>query len=317
MFQCGSIVIHEERRWRRPDVIESMDLDNPKLIVSRWQGIDQNEHSFEIVGNYHIVTISLRPSRFSLWLGRTFLPHRKIEAGFIHITPPRLPTRVAYSEPYDVLHLHIPNSLLVESLEWPRGKRAADRPVFRDPLAVQYALLQRLGNAPSSIDGTAASDRLFAGFPSLAIVAQLIDLRGGVVLPTHPKTKALPEWRLKRALEFIETHLDSPMALADVACAAGLSRMHFAAQFRAATGFRPHEYMLRRRIEKAQTMLAMTDMPIVELALAVGFSAQSHFTAVFKRFSGLTPHRWRRNHRMRSMSGAAFSTAPGMKHSPK
>ncbi len=68
------------------------------------------------------------------------------------------------------------------------------------------------------------------------------------------------DWRLKLALEYIEPNLDSPVAITDVASAAGLSSMHFAAQFRAATGFRPHEYMLRRSVEKAQTMLASTAM---------------------------------------------------------
>ena len=281
-----------------PDVIESMELDVPKLVVSRWQGIDQNEHSFEIVGNYHIVAIFLQPSHFSLWLGRTFLPHQKAEPGFIHITPPGLPARIVYSEPYHVLHLHIPNSLLLESLDWSNEQGAADSIILRNSLAVQCALLQRLGDALSSIDGIASNDGLFADFLSAAIVARLLDLRGDVALPAKPKTPALPDWRLKRALEFIETRLDAPVSLADVAGAAGLSRMHFAAQFRAATGFRPHEYMLRRRVEKAQTMLATTGMPIAQLALAVGFSTQAHFTVVFKRFSGLTPDRWRQNHHM-------------------
>ncbi len=298
MSQCGSIAIHEERRWRMPDVIESRDLDDPKMVVSRWQGIDRNEHSFEIVGNYHIVAIFLQPSRFSLWLGRTFIPHRKVVPGFIHVTPPRLPARIAYSEAYDVLHLHIPNSLLADSLEWFQGEGVTGRTAHQNPLAVQDELLQRLGNALSSIDGTASNDRLFADFASVAIVARLPNIRGDGALPTNPKATALPKWRLKCALEFIETHLDARVALADIAGATGLSRMHFAAQFREATGFRPHEYVLKRRVEKAQSMLATTDVPIVELALAVGFSTQAHFTTVFSRFSGLTPHRWRRNYRM-------------------
>ena len=47
--------------------------------------------------------------------------------------------------------------------------------------------------------------------------------------------------------------------------------MHFAAQFRAATGLRPHQYLLRRRIERAQQLLIETGMPIVDVALSVGF----------------------------------------------
>jgi len=83
------------------------------------------------------------------------------------------------------------------------------------------------------------------------------------------------------------------VSLADVASSAGLTRMHFAAQFRAATGLRPHEYLSRRRIERAQDMLVGTGMSLVDVALSVGFQTQSHFTSVFKRYSGQPPRAWR------------------------
>jgi AraC-like DNA-binding protein len=71
--------------------------------------------------------------------------------------------------------------------------------------------------------------------------------------------------------------------------------MHFAALFRVATGARPHEYVLRRRIERAQELLRDSSLTLVDVALSVGFQTQSHFTTVFKRFTGETPHRWRRS----------------------
>jgi AraC-like DNA-binding protein len=69
--------------------------------------------------------------------------------------------------------------------------------------------------------------------------------------------------------------------------------MYFAAQFRAATGVRPHEFILRRRIERAQDMLLNSGTALVEIALSVGFQTQAHFTTVFKKIVGQTPHRWR------------------------
>jgi AraC-like DNA-binding protein len=53
----------------------------------------------------------------------------------------------------------------------------------------------------------------------------------------------------------MDSHLYEPISLSDLAAAAGLSRNYFAAQFRVATGLRPHEYLLRRRIERAQKLL--------------------------------------------------------------
>jgi AraC family transcriptional regulator len=73
--------------------------------------------------------------------------------------------------------------------------------------------------------------------------------------------------------------------------------MHFAAQFRAATGLRPHEYLLQRRIERARELLLTSRLPLAEIAFEVGFKTQAHFTTVFARFVGETPNVWRhRNH---------------------
>jgi AraC-like DNA-binding protein len=69
--------------------------------------------------------------------------------------------------------------------------------------------------------------------------------------------------------------------------------MHFAAQFRAATGLRPHEYLIRRRIERAQELLLTSRLSLVDIAMDVGFRTQAHFTTVFGRFVGETPSVWR------------------------
>jgi len=79
-----------------------------------------------------------------------------------------------------------------------------------------------------------------------------------------------------------------------MAAAAGLTRMHFAAQFRTATGLRPHDFVLQRRVERAQESLRNPELALVDVALSDGFQTQAHFTTVFKRFAGGTPHRWRR-----------------------
>jgi AraC-like DNA-binding protein len=95
----------------------------------------------------------------------------------------------------------------------------------------------------------------------------------------------------------IEAQLDETLTLADLAACSGLSRMHFAAQFRAATGLRPHEYIIRKRLERAQVLLRETPMPLVHVALSVGFQTQAHFTTVFRRYFNETPGRWRQVHR--------------------
>lgn len=118
--------------------------------------------------------------------------------------------------------------------------------------------------------------------------------------PSRRPKSGLPKWRFKRVAAYIDENLGESITLADMAQAAGLSRMHFAAQFRIATGVRPHEFLLRRRIERAQEMLLETRDPLVEIALAVGFQTQAHFTTVFRRFVGDTPYQWRCANRVRN-----------------
>lgn len=141
----------------------------------------------------------------------------------------------------------------------------------------------------------------------LAIVTRMLGLQSETQLPSERTDKpsdgcaerqmrALQKWRLKRVVEYVDHHLSGKITLLDLAAVAGLSRMHFASQFRAATGFRPHEYLLRRRIQRAEELLRQSTMTLVEVALTVGFQTQAHFTTVFKRFVGDTPYQWRNAH---------------------
>lgn len=108
--------------------------------------------------------------------------------------------------------------------------------------------------------------------------------------------RSLQKWRLRRVMQYVDDNLAAKVTLQHLAAVAGLSRMHFAAQFRAAVGISPHEYLLKRRIERAQKLLQQADVSLVDIALTVGFQTQAHFTTVFKRFAGDTPYQWRSAH---------------------
>jgi AraC family transcriptional regulator len=74
----------------------------------------------------------------------------------------------------------------------------------------------------------------------------------------------------------------------------GLSPYHFARMFRRAVGVPPHQYVLQRRVERAKGLLLAGRLGLSDVALAVGFSDQSHLTRVFRRAVGITPARFRR-----------------------
>jgi AraC family transcriptional regulator len=101
-------------------------------------------------------------------------------------------------------------------------------------------------------------------------------------------------WRLKRALEYIDANLSNRIELVELAQVAGFSRMHFARLFRVSTGVRPHEFVLRRRVDRAKWLLLQSQSSVATIARESGFSTHAHFTNVFRGLVGQPPASWRR-----------------------
>ncbi len=89
------------------------------------------------------------------------------------------------------------------------------------------------------------------------------------------------------------SRLTTLIYLSDLGEVAGLSRMHFAAQFRAAVGCSPHAYIARRRITFAQQMLFERSLSIADVATATGFASHAQFSSLFCKVVGITPRQWR------------------------
>jgi AraC family transcriptional regulator len=81
--------------------------------------------------------------------------------------------------------------------------------------------------------------------------------------------------------------------LEELARVAGISRFHFAREFKRMTGVPPHQYLVKLRIQRAKSLLEGTTMPLSEVGLQSGFSHQSHFSRLFRRFTGTTPQSYR------------------------
>ena len=92
-----------------------------------------------------------------------------------------------------------------------------------------------------------------------------------------------------RVRAYIDEHVDQRISLEDLASIAGVSRFHFARQFRRRTGRSPMDYLLRIRIERAKTMLVSREWRVVDVAAALGFADQSHFTRTFRKMVGTSP----------------------------
>jgi AraC-like DNA-binding protein len=90
------------------------------------------------------------------------------------------------------------------------------------------------------------------------------------------------------ARDYLEDHYAERVTLPQLAAQTSLSPYHLVRVFRRATGITPHAYLESVRIRHAQRRLERGDAP-VDVALATGFSSQSHFTERFRRTLGVTP----------------------------
>lgn len=99
--------------------------------------------------------------------------------------------------------------------------------------------------------------------------------------------------RVSAVLEYIDAHLDQPLQLRQLAKAAHLSPVYFAGLFRRETGLPPMEFIRRRRMERARSLLAAGDASIETVAAAVGFADPFHFSRAFRRATGMPPSAYR------------------------
>jgi AraC family transcriptional regulator len=285
-------IVGDEPTWRVPGGASVAALSASNVVATRWYAATGRTQEFdaETPADCHVVKIILRNTNIRFGVAGRTVQDGVTMPGTVHITGPAVPVRCLFRGSYDVLHLHVPNHIIAECAGDITGR---PMPVLgSNGLPRKDPTVDALSRALLDADRVGGSfGQLYADCIGIAIIARLLGSEKRVA--ERPRVSELARWRLKRAIDYFEAQIDKPVSLAAVASSAGLTRMHFAAQFRAATGLRPHEYFLRRRIERAQEMLAETGMSLVDIALSVGFQTQSHFTSVFKRYAGRPPRAWR------------------------
>ena len=154
---------------------------------------------------------------------------------------------------------------------------------------VEAACLARDGNAEAAKAQIARAISLLRGEPGAIPANQLLNVgtpeivRGG-----------LAAWQKRRLTAYIDANLGGRIRIEELAELLNLSESHFSRAFRCSFGTSAHEYLTRRRIEVAQSLMLTTREPLCAIALRCGLSDQSHFTRVFRRIVGKSPYAWRR-----------------------
>jgi AraC-like DNA-binding protein len=107
-------------------------------------------------------------------------------------------------------------------------------------------------------------------------------------------SQGLAPWQIRRVLSHVDSNLDTTIRNNDLAAVARLCESHFNVAFRQSVGQSPHEYIIRRRMERAQGLMLSTDKGLSEIAAECGLADQPHFTRLFRRVVGESPAAWRR-----------------------
>jgi AraC family transcriptional regulator len=100
---------------------------------------------------------------------------------------------------------------------------------------------------------------------------------------------------LRRCIALMEARLEGDLRLDELASEAGLSTSHFIRSFRESTGKTPYQFLLERRVQRAETLMRDPRASLTEIARSTGFADQHHLARVFRRITGTTPSTYRRS----------------------
>jgi AraC family transcriptional regulator len=107
-------------------------------------------------------------------------------------------------------------------------------------------------------------------------------------------SSGLPQWQLRVVVDFLESHLADRTSISELAGLLHLSRFHFIRAFKKTVGMPPHQFILRRRVERARELLANNDLSVGEIAERTGFNGAAQLSRAFRQIVGTTPTDFRR-----------------------
>ena len=135
--------------------------------------------------------------------------------------------------------------------------------------------------------------RLYGETLGTALSAHLLQKYGATKQAFRQYFGGLPKFRLRQVMQYIDENLEATVSLLNLAKVVQMSVYHFVRLFKQSTGLSPHQYILKRRIELAKSLLQDHALPISEVALRSGFGSQSSFSRAFQRRTYFTPRSYR------------------------
>lgn len=208
--------------------------------------------------------------------------------GTIAVLPSGLEHKAALEGPSEHLALYIDPSLINHAAADGQFNRSFE---IQERYARADKVISTIGMAfIDELDSDALSGRLYAeSLGNLLAVHLLRHYSNSIECVTTEFTGGLSASKLRLVNDYIAENYCNDIKLAELAQVAGMSSFHFAREFKKTTGTTPHQYLIKYRVDRAKTLLAQHDLPLIEVGLQAGFSHQSHFTRLFRKLTGTTP----------------------------
>lgn len=243
------------------------------------EGFGRHAHDF------HSVTLLLSSPGPSLWCyGEEKCRTVRPAEGDVFFCPANVPTAVRTEKAFESI------LLCLSPVLFRRGAAAGGVTLENAAPAIMRkdSFVQRVVTSLADEAGREkrAGGELFASSLATALGVHLSREYAGGSGPLKPVPR-LSEDELSRLDRHIARNLDTPLTLDALAGVVGRSRFHFARLFKATTGETPHQFVVRRRVERAKELLRAG--AIADVAAAVGFASQSHLHAHVRRAFGCTP----------------------------
>lgn len=202
------------------------------------------------------------------------------------VVPERTTTRWIVSRPARSLLLCLTPSLWQETAE----TMGVGQPELAPSIHIRDAQIERIGWMMQAEDQDGyPGGRLFADSVGSALAVRLLALQSPARASLCERSRALPAWRLRRVIEYVEAHLDEDLTLTELAGVAGFSVSHFKPLFKQAVGVAVHRFVLERRVERARVRLMEGKQSRTDIALEAGFAHPSHMARSMRRVLGLSP----------------------------
>ena len=180
----------------------------------------------------------------------------------------------------------LPPNCLVRPRNYPIVKTAEMFDVIKDLMSTIYFLL-----AANKEISTEACSYMTMGLVSL--VAKIIERRKP---DERFDTQDMDGLQILRIKQYINANYDEALTLKRLGEALHLSPYYLAHVFKDKTGYSPAQYIMRRRLGEAQTMLISTDYSITKIANIVGYGNPNHFDVLFTKYVGMSPSKYRKTY---------------------